>query len=116
MSLGSISERQDACRAIAPTSRPRFREQVALVPVGEDAVLYDEGSGEMYRLDRVAAKVCRLIDGRTSIEGAVDRLVRTFDAPCETIEADVVSMVRALCGMGLLACLDGRTRPRIQSD
>jgi hypothetical protein len=108
MTFDSISVRQRACGDIDPCCTPRFRERLALIPVGEDAVLYDEGSGEMYRLDRVAAKVCRLIDGRTSIGAAVDLLGRTFDAPCETIEEDVLLMVRDLCRMGLLAERKGR--------
>jgi hypothetical protein len=103
MTLRSISERRDACSDIDASCMPRFRERVALIPVGEDAVLYDEGSGEMYRLDRVAAEVCRLLNGRTSIGVAVDLLARTFDAPDETIAADVLPMVRDLCRMGLLA-------------
>lgn len=72
-------------------------------------MLYDEGSGAMYSLDRVAAEVCSRLDGRTSIAVAVDLLARTFDAPRETIAADVILMVRDLCRMGLLAGQEGRT-------
>lgn len=107
MTLGSISVRQDACGDIDLSRIPRFRERVAFVPVGEDAVLYDEASGEIYRLDRAAAKVCRLIDGQTSIGVAVELLARTFHAPCEMIEVDGLAMVRDLCQMGLLAGPEG---------
>jgi hypothetical protein len=81
---------------------PRFRDAVATVPVAEEAVLYEGDTGDLHRLDAVGSVVCSLFDGRTSIATAVDELVAAFGAPRDTIQTDVVSLVRELGSKGLL--------------
>jgi hypothetical protein len=85
---------------------PRFRDPVATVPVAQEAVLYEQDTGDLHRLDHVAALVCSLFDGQTSVAQAVDELAEAFSAPHETIEADVLLMVRDLGRKGLLEDVD----------
>jgi hypothetical protein len=87
---------------------PRFREAVAAIPVAEEAVLYEEDTGDLHRLDAIGAVVCSLFDGRTSITTAVDELVAAFGAPRDTIQTDVMRLVRELGFKGLL---EGVTTP-----
>ncbi len=87
---------------------PCFRAQVEVVPLGDEAVLYNEDTGELYRLDRVARHVCDLFDGGLSITSAVHELIRRFGAPREVIEGDVLAMVRDLGRHGLLVGVDPR--------
>jgi hypothetical protein len=81
---------------------PRLREAVVAVPVAEEAVLYEEDTGDLHRLDEVAAIVCSRFDGSTSVERAVDELAAAFGAPREVVGADVLAMVRELGRKGLL--------------
>ena len=85
---------------------PCLRAQVTAVPVADEAVLYDERTGELYRLDRVAEAVCVLLDGQLSIASVVDELTERFAAPREMVESDVIAMVRDLGRHGLLMGVD----------
>jgi hypothetical protein len=86
---------------------PRLRDAVVAVPVAEEAVLYDEDTGDLHRLDEVAAIVCSRFDGSTSVERAVNELAAAFGAPREVVGADVLAMVRELGRKGLLDGVQG---------
>jgi hypothetical protein len=80
---------------------PQLRSGVTVVPVGDDAVLYDERTGAMYQLDVIAATVCRRFDGRASLRELANALAREFAAPHAIIEMDLLGLVRQLDVEGL---------------
>jgi hypothetical protein len=86
---------------------PHLRDSVVAVPVAEEAVLYEEDTGELHRLDEVAAIVCSRFDGSTSVGRAVDELASAFGAPREVVNADVLAMIRELGRKGLLVGVQG---------
>ncbi len=81
---------------------PRFRDEVAFVPVADEALLYVEATGELHQLDAIGALICRVFDGDTSIEVAATELAEAFGAPRQQVEADVLAFAERLGGYGLL--------------
>ena len=87
---------------------PCFRAEVIAVPIEEEAVLYEEDTGGLHRLDPVAVTVCALFDGQRPLEVVVDELVTAFGAPKRVVEADVLALVRDLADKGLFSRLEPR--------
>ena len=96
---------------IGTTFVPRFRADVATVEVGDEAVLFEEDTGNLHQLDPIATIVCGFFDGQTSIADVVTDLAEGFDAPRETIETDVLAMIRRLGRLGLFVGVSGVTIP-----
>ncbi len=80
---------------------PRFRDQLVLVPVQNEAVLYEEDTGAMHQLDPIATVVCGLFDGKRSLMQLVNELSTAFETDRAMIETDVLSLVRTLGRKGL---------------
>jgi hypothetical protein len=92
----------DSTPSLDPSFVPRFREEVAFVPVKDEALLYVEATGELHQLDAIGAVTCRVFDGTTSIETAAAQLSEAFGAPRQQVEADVLAFAERLGGYGLL--------------
>jgi len=88
--------------SLDPSFVPRFRDEVAFVPVADEALLYVEATGELHQLDAIGAVTCRVFDGTTSIEAAATQLADAFGAPRQQVEADVLAFAERLGGYGLL--------------
>lgn len=86
---------------------PRFRDAVVLVPVQDEAVLFEEDVGALHQLDPIATIVCQLFDGQTAIAQIVDDLAEAFVADRSAIEGDVLTMLRGLGHKGLLHGIQG---------
>ena len=82
---------------------PRFRAEVIAVPIEEEAVLYEEDTGGLHRLDPVALTVCALFDGQRPLEVVIDELVAAYGAPKRVVEADVLALARELADKGLFS-------------
>ena len=91
---------------------PRFRDQVAAIPVQDEAVLYEVDTGRIHQLDPIAAIVCNRFDGNSSIATAVDELATAFGVDRETVEADVLELTRQLGYLGLFEGVQGHDEDR----
>jgi len=100
-----------AVDAIDPAFVPRFRAEVAAIPVADESVLYEEDTGTLHQLDAVATVVCSMFDGSSSMGEAVDELAEAFGADRDVVGADVLRLVRHLAGMGLLDGLPAHEAP-----
>lgn len=98
--------RTEPTAAIGRDVVPRVRPQVTLVPVADEAIIYDEESGALHRLDAVATSVCALLDGETSIGAAVERLTEMYGADPDVIEVDVLALVERLDQLDVLSCAE----------
>ena len=96
MSAGNEAARPDGSFV------PCFRDPVDGVPVADEAVLYESDTGDLHRLDHIAAIVCSRFDGVLTVREIVDDLSAEFGAPREVIEADVLALVGNLGSKGLL--------------
>lgn len=88
--------------SLDPSFVPRFRDEVAFVPVADEALLYVEATGELHQLDAIGALTCQVFDGTTSIEAAATQLAEAFGAPRQEVEADVLAFAERLGGYRLL--------------
>ncbi len=86
---------------------PRLRDEVAVVPVAEEAVLYVESDGQLVQLDAIGALTVEFVDGQTSIADASRELAEGFGADLDTVQADVLAFVQRLGRLGLLEGVEG---------
>jgi hypothetical protein len=85
-----------------PEHRPKRRERVLTQRVDDTLLLLDPHGGEYFALDEVGARVWGLCDGAHSVAQMVSLLAAEYDAPAETIEADVVELLSELAGEKLV--------------
>jgi coenzyme PQQ biosynthesis protein PqqD len=78
---------------IATDSRFRRRDRVLVQRAAGKHVLLNLDDGQYYALDEVSGRIWELCDGEHSVEAVVAALCQDFDAPAETVEADVVAFV-----------------------
>ena len=95
---------------------PRFRDDVAMVSVGQEAVLYEQESGDLHRLDLIGTVICQLFDGDTSLTDLAGELAEAFNAQRDVVEADVLALTRELGRKGLLRGVAGETADAAATD
>ena len=78
------------------TIRPQQRDGVLAQEAQGQTVLLRLDDGSYYALDEVGARVWELCDGERSIEDIVAVMSEEFEAPAETIAADVLEFVAEL--------------------
>jgi hypothetical protein len=101
---------------LEPAFVPRFRDEVAFVPVKDEGLLYVERTGSLHQLDAIGAVICRVFDGETSIEVAADHLAEAFGAPREQVAADVLAFASRLGGFGLLEGVEVPADTEVEGD
>ena len=89
---------------------PEFDGPVSLIPVKDEAVLFNEADGHLHQLDVIAALVCRCFDGEATIADIVQDLAEAFSADVAVVEADVLALCRGLGEQGLLRGIAGVPR------
>lgn len=87
---------------IGPGFVARPRPTVASVELDGEAVLYEEASGQMHTLDRIATVVWSCMDGASTLGDIAGELAAAFGAQPEVVEGDVVALARRLGGQGVL--------------
>ncbi len=81
---------------------PQLREHVALVQVGDEAVLFEEGVGTLHRCNATAAAVCESLDGSATIGELARDVAAVFAADPAEVEEDLVALFQGLGAKGLL--------------
>ena len=87
---------------IAPDARPRLPRGVRLVhneAQGGWVLLAPE---RIFKADAIAAEILKRCTGEATLDGIVDDLAKTFNAPRERIYADVTKMIAGLAEKKLL--------------
>jgi hypothetical protein len=80
----------------------RIADETIIVPVVG-------GVGELdtiFTLNDVGSHIWALIQAPTTVHAIVDDVARTFDAPADRVERDVVEFLEQLAAAGLIAPLD----------
>lgn len=75
---------------------------VSTMPLGDELSIFDSATGRAFALNRTAADVFALADGRTTMTEIVGILSRAYDAEPADVAADVALVVRELTEAGLL--------------
>lgn len=81
---------------------PRFRSHVALVPIEDEAILYEDGVGTLHQLNASAAAVCALFDGEVTLATLVEDLDAVLEEDRARLETDLLQLTRDLATKGLL--------------
>lgn len=88
---------------VATDSRPCRDEQILVKGGAKESILLNPRSGEYYTLDEVGSRVWELCDGTKMVSEIVWVIVDEFDAPIETVSADVTELLQDLADEHLLS-------------
>jgi coenzyme PQQ biosynthesis protein PqqD len=83
-------------------SYPRRQERILAKCVSDSWVLLNLDSGDYYALNEVGGRVWELCDGARSIAEIVAIISQDYEAPRETIEADVLELLQDLANEKLV--------------
>jgi hypothetical protein len=92
----------------------QFGRTVEVQELGPSALALDRATGAAVTLDRIGAVVVAGLDGTVSLRELADDLADVFGAPVDTVQVDVLDVVRELGRAGLLAGVSagyGATEP-----
>jgi hypothetical protein len=77
----------------SPSRRYAHHQDVAWRLVQDEALLVDPRTGSIFPLNAVAARLWVLLGEGQAVSEIVERLTQEFDAPQETIQADVSAFI-----------------------
>lgn len=87
---------------IGPESRLRQRDRVLMQRAAGNLVLLDLDGGHYYALDEVSGRVWELCDGTRDVSTVVAAIGAEYDAPIETIRADIQEFLEEMVDEALL--------------
>jgi hypothetical protein len=76
--------------------RPKARDDLTVVELDGEAVIYDEINGDLHRLNPTATVVFSLLDGAATLEGLARDLAEVYGMPIEQIEPQVRELAAQL--------------------
>jgi PqqD family protein of HPr-rel-A system len=88
--------------------RPKLRDDLTVVELDGEAVIYDERSGDLHHLNATATLVAGLCDGMVTVKELATDISRAFGVPENEIDRQVRILLRRLRGAGLLAATGRR--------
>ena len=92
---------------------PQASGTVATVELDGEAVLYDDSSGRLHHLNTTASLVWECCDGTVSLDTIAENLAAVFGIDTDVVRSDVLDVVRAFVGQGLLEAAEpGSPAPR----
>ena len=83
--------------------RPKMRDDLTVVELDGEAVIYDDRSGDLHHLNATATLVAELCDGTATIRELSSDISHGFGVPEDEIEKQVRILLRRLRRAGLLA-------------
>jgi hypothetical protein len=93
---------------MAAPAIPKKNPSVKWKRTGATGILLNLVTGEYFEVDETALAIWNLIDGKTSAEGMAVKLARSYAAPPERVQKDVVRFLSELGKRNLVET----TRPR----
>ncbi len=93
-----------------PASKPRIRDDVTLVELDQEAVVYDPLSGLVHYLNPMASLVFQLCDGSATVKETTAELADANEVEPEAIASDVRKLVQQFRDQGLVVPSAGATR------
>ncbi len=92
-----------------PRSFPKARDELTVVHLDGESVVYDASSGDLHHLNMSATAVLDLCDGTSTIGELVEIVAEAFGMPSDRVEPDVRALVRQLRRAELLEPPRSRT-------
>ncbi|MGH2704414.1 MAG: HPr-rel-A system PqqD family peptide chaperone [Actinomycetota bacterium] len=82
--------------------RPRVRRDLAWVEVEDEAVVYDQATGDLHHLNQPATIVFTLCDGQSTVKELSDDISSAFGIPAAQVQREVRRLIREFRSFGLL--------------
>ena len=80
----------------------KARDDLAIVELDGEAVIYDEEHGSLHHLNPTATLVFSLCDGSADLRQLTEELSETFSVPADDMEGQLAELVEELRDQGLL--------------
>lgn len=90
-----------------PAIKPKVREDLTIVELDGEAVVYDEATTELHHLNRTATIVFGLCDGSATMAEMAADLSSVFEVPLHEVEPEVRALIRRFRKVQLLEPRDG---------
>jgi PqqD family protein of HPr-rel-A system len=85
-----------------PTRPPKIRGDLEMVVLDGEAVIYDEGTGELHHLNPTATIVLSMCDGTAPVSGIVGEIAEAFGVQADELEKEIKGVLREFRKAGLL--------------
>ncbi len=85
-----------------PAIKPKVRQDLAIVELDGEAVIYDENDNTIHHLNPTATIVLSMCDGTSTIKEFSMEIAEAFSMPPDEIERQVRSLLRDFRKMRLL--------------
>lgn len=82
--------------------KPQIRDDLTVVELEGEAVIYDEQGGDLHHLNPTATIVFRLCDGTSTMPEMAEDISDAFGVPVEDVEPQIRSTVRRFRKANLL--------------
>jgi PqqD family protein of HPr-rel-A system len=91
--------------------KPRYRQDLTVVELDGEAVIYDDESGELHHLNPTATIVFNLLDGTSTIKELSADIADAFEQPADEVEKQVRTLLREFRKVNLLEgnLMDGKS-------
>jgi hypothetical protein len=99
-----------------PATKPKIRDDVTLVEIGEEAVAYDPLSRLVHYMNPMASLVLQLCDGTATVRETIAELAEAQEVEPVAIAPQVRSLVRQFREFGIVAPSRGAERLFALSD
>lgn len=86
-----------------PALKPKVRDDLAVVELDGEAVIYDEETADLHHLNPTATIVFGLCDGTATMRQLAVELSDAFGVPVEEVEPQVRALIRQFRRAKLLA-------------
>jgi PqqD family protein of HPr-rel-A system len=85
-----------------PAMKPKIRQDLTVVELDGEAVIYDDDSGELHHLNPTATVVFSLCDGTATVKELAADIADAFGQPAADVEKQVRTLLREFRKVGLL--------------
>ena len=96
---------------MTPPKRPKVREDLAVVELDGEAVIYDEQSGSLHHLNPTATIVFSLCDGSATVKEIANEISQAFEVPSADVEKQLRALLKEFRTWGLLVGPGNATEP-----
>lgn len=86
-----------------PAARPKVRDDLTVVELDGEAVVYDEASGELHHLNPSATLVFGLLDGSATVHELALDMSDAFGVAVAEMESQVRELTGRFHALGLIA-------------
>ena len=97
-------------------ARPCVRDDVVLVDLGEQGLVYDLRSGSAHVLNATATALWPMFDGHVALRDLARDVAEVYGASRDAVGDQLVGLAKSLGRLGLLVGIAGTARPRDPSE